>query len=99
VPKTLLFEVKKSLQENFFVFVPKQEGTVYEDPEKEDPTVYVSEKTNRGPLTPDWLEEHWPSAGQNSRDFKPTSGKSIMCAYKLCKVEFRYWGMQSKIER
>uniref|UniRef100_A0A2K6N6G1 Phosphatidylinositol transfer protein membrane associated 2 n=1 Tax=Rhinopithecus bieti TaxID=61621 RepID=A0A2K6N6G1_RHIBE len=23
----------------------------------------------------------------------------IMCAYKLCKVEFRYWGMQSKIER
>ena len=27
------------------------------------------------------------------------SGQSIMCAYKLCKVEFRYWGMQSKIER
>ena len=26
-------------------------------------------------------------------------GKAIMCAYKLCKVEFRYWGMQSKIER
>ena len=26
-------------------------------------------------------------------------GQSIMCAYKLCKVEFRYWGMQSKIER
>ncbi|CDQ85508.1 unnamed protein product [Oncorhynchus mykiss] len=23
----------------------------------------------------------------------------VMCAYKLCKVEFRYWGMQSKIER
>lgn len=22
-----------------------------------------------------------------------------MCAYKLCKVEFRYWGMQSKIEK
>ena len=22
-----------------------------------------------------------------------------MCAYKLCKVEFRYWGMQAKIER
>ena len=26
-------------------------------------------------------------------------GQAIMCAYKLCKVEFRYWGMQSKIER
>lgn len=28
-----------------------------------------------------------------------SSGKSIMCAYKLCKVEFRYWGMQTKIEK
>ena len=26
-------------------------------------------------------------------------GRAIMCAYKLCRVEFRYWGMQSKIER
>ena len=33
--------------------------------------------------------------------FKPicSEGDAIMCAYKLCKVEFRYWGMQSKIER
>jgi hypothetical protein len=22
----------------------------------------------------------------------------IMCAYKLCKVEFRYWGLQSRVE-
>mgnify|MGYP001507105703 CR=1 FL=1 len=22
-----------------------------------------------------------------------------MCAYKLCRVEFKYWGMQNKIER
>ena len=21
-----------------------------------------------------------------------------MCAYKLCRVEFKYWGMQAKIE-
>lgn len=27
------------------------------------------------------------------------NGKSIMCAYKLCKVEFRYWGMQTKLEK
>jgi len=27
------------------------------------------------------------------------SGKSIMCAYKLCRVEFRYWGMQTKLEK
>ena len=26
-------------------------------------------------------------------------GKSMMCIYKLCKVEFKYWGMQNKLER
>ena len=28
-----------------------------------------------------------------------TNGKAVMCAYKLCRVEFKYWGMQAKIER
>lgn len=74
-----------------------QEGTVYEVPEIEDPTLYVSEKTGRGALSPDWIEEHWSACKGKTQ---PTSeGKAIMCAYKLCKVEFRYWGMQSKIER
>jgi len=30
---------------------------------------------------------------------KTACKESIMCAYKLCRVEFRYWGMQSKCER
>lgn len=31
---------------------------------------------------------------------QPTpSGKSLMCAYKLCRVEFRYWGVQTKLEK
>ena len=30
---------------------------------------------------------------------KTASKETIMCAYKLCRVEFRYWGMQSKCER
>uniref|UniRef100_A0A8C4WVF6 Phosphatidylinositol transfer protein membrane associated 2 n=1 Tax=Eptatretus burgeri TaxID=7764 RepID=A0A8C4WVF6_EPTBU len=50
----------------------------------EDPRLYWSMKTGRGPLSDNWI----------SNEPKP-----IMCAYKLCKVEFRYWGMQSKIER
>ena len=33
------------------------------------------------------------------REMPTPGGKAIMCAYKLCKVEFRYWGVQSKIER
>lgn len=34
-----------------------------------------------------------------NKSMPTSSGKSIMCAYKLCKVEFRYWGMQTKIEK
>ncbi|XP_072096866.1 membrane-associated phosphatidylinositol transfer protein 2 isoform X6 [Mobula birostris] len=56
---------------------------------EEDPKQYKSTKTGRGPLSDNWIEE-----------CKNRTGKMpIMCAYKLCKVEFRYWGMQSKIER
>lgn len=56
---------------------------------EEDPKLYQSLKTRRGPLSDDWIEEI-------QQDPAPAA---VMCAYKLCKVEFRYWGMQSKIER
>ncbi|XP_053784658.1 membrane-associated phosphatidylinositol transfer protein 2 isoform X1 [Desmodus rotundus] len=54
---------------------------------EEDPKLFHSTKTQRGPLSDNWIEEY-------KQQVFP-----IMCAYKLCKVEFRYWGMQSKIER
>ncbi|XP_042621513.1 membrane-associated phosphatidylinositol transfer protein 2 isoform X4 [Cyprinus carpio] len=56
---------------------------------EEDPKLYKSYKTQRGPLCDDWIAEINNNPGK----------MPIMCAYKLCKVEFRYWGMQSKIER
>ncbi|KAG7498318.1 M-phase phosphoprotein 9 [Solea senegalensis] len=56
---------------------------------EEDPKLYQSIKTKRGPLSDDWIEEIIQNPCENQ----------VMCAYKLCKVEFRYWGMQSKIER
>lgn len=61
---------------------------------EEDPKVYVSEKTKRGPLTENWRKEYIAACKDPSN-----KDKAIMCAYKLCKVEFKYWGMQSKIER
>ena len=64
---------------------------------EEDPTSFMSTKTGRGPLDQDWLETY--SADCVGRTMPTTEGKAVMCAYKLCKVEFRYWGMQSKIER
>lgn len=54
--------------------------------EKEDPSTYASEKTGRGPLDADWIE-------------KSHQAKQIMCAYKLCRVEFKYWGTQGRVER
>ncbi|KAM4532411.1 membrane-associated phosphatidylinositol transfer protein 2 isoform 1-T1 [Fundulus diaphanus] len=65
-------------------YIPPHEYLV-----EEDPKLYQSIKTRRGPLTEDWIEEINQNPGQTV----------VMCAYKLCKVEFRYWGMQSKIER
>ncbi|XP_058492088.1 membrane-associated phosphatidylinositol transfer protein 2-like isoform X3 [Solea solea] len=56
---------------------------------EEDLRLFKSAKTQRGPLREDWIEEYNNNPGKTP----------IMCAYKLCKVEFRYWGMQSKIER
>ncbi|CAI5445087.1 unnamed protein product [Caenorhabditis angaria] len=53
----------------------------------EDPKLFKSTKTGRGPLSEDWVEEH------------RRKGLTIMCAYKLCRVEFRYWGMQTRAER
>ncbi|KJH44553.1 phosphatidylinositol transfer protein [Dictyocaulus viviparus] len=54
---------------------------------EEDPKIYQSRKTNRGPLSDDWVEEF------------VRAGKPIMCAYKMCRVEFRYWGVQTRAER
>ena len=60
---------------------------------EEDPKLFISEKTKRGPLTDNWLAEY-------ARDSKiPGKKKCVMTAYKLCRVEFKYWGMQNKIER
>ncbi|CAA9994565.1 unnamed protein product [Nesidiocoris tenuis] len=64
---------------------------------EEDPSLFISRKTKRGPLSENWLEEYWNEC--KDRPMPLPNGKSIMCAYKLCKVEFRYWGMQTKLER
>lgn len=53
---------------------------------EEDATTFVSEKTGRGPLEENWIES----------SFKDSK---IMCAYKLCRVEFRFWGFQTRGER
>ncbi|XP_050346960.1 protein retinal degeneration B [Nymphalis io] len=63
----------------------------------EDPKLFVSQKCNRGPLSDSWLEEYWREVQGKTQPL--ANGKSLMCAYKLCRVEFRYWGMQTKLEK
>jgi len=56
------------------------------DPNKykveEDPTLFESQKTGRGKLTKNWQQHTQP----------------VMTSYKYASVEFRYWGLQTRIE-
>eukprot|EP01029_Cantina_marsupialis_P014733 TRINITY_DN3232_c0_g1_i1.p1 TRINITY_DN3232_c0_g1~~TRINITY_DN3232_c0_g1_i1.p1 ORF type:complete len:286 (-),score=67.14 TRINITY_DN3232_c0_g1_i1:141-998(-) len=52
--------------------------------EEFDCKLFHSEKTGRGPL----VHEGW------QKDAKP-----VMCCYKLMTVDFKYWGLQKKIEK
>jgi len=50
----------------------------------EDPSKYKSVKTDRGPLVGlDWNKAVSP----------------VMCCYKLVTVEFKWWGLQTRIEK
>ncbi|KAF7635329.1 DDHD domain-containing protein [Meloidogyne graminicola] len=47
----------------------------------------VIDFVRRGPLTENWIDECI------------SNGWPLMCAYKLCKVEFKYWGLQTRGEK
>nr|CFW94244.1 Eka-PI transferase 1 protein [Euperipatoides kanangrensis] len=72
-----------------FVDVVKDPVSANDYKREEDPRYYISRKTGRGPLIESWRTDYINSSIE----------KTIMCAYKLCRVEFRYWGTQNKIER
>ncbi|XP_022080544.1 cytoplasmic phosphatidylinositol transfer protein 1-like isoform X2 [Acanthaster planci] len=50
--------------------------------EEEDLTKFQSRKTGRGPLQPGWREQC----------------QTIMCSYKVVRVKFDVWGLQSRVE-
>ncbi|XP_013879131.1 phosphatidylinositol transfer protein alpha isoform isoform X1 [Austrofundulus limnaeus] len=54
---------------------------------EQDPAIFKSVKTGRGPLGPDWQKE----LAQNPNC-------PHMCAYKLVTVEFKWMGLQNKME-
>ncbi|XP_050351288.1 cytoplasmic phosphatidylinositol transfer protein 1-like [Nymphalis io] len=50
--------------------------------ESEDPKLFKSEKSGRGPLIEGWRDDHKP----------------IMCCYKVVHAKFEVWGLQTKVE-
>lgn len=48
----------------------------------EDPKTFKSQKTGRGPLNGNWMQSVQP----------------VMCAYKLVTVEFKWFGLQNRVE-
>ncbi|XP_076010276.1 phosphatidylinositol transfer protein beta isoform-like [Genypterus blacodes] len=55
---------------------------------EEDPTIFHSAKTGRGPLGPNW-----------KRDVAGNPECPKMCAYKLVTVKFKWWGMTDRVEK
>ncbi|XP_051569260.1 phosphatidylinositol transfer protein beta isoform-like [Myxocyprinus asiaticus] len=53
---------------------------------EEDPAIFHSEKTGRGPLGPEWKKE------------LHNGNCPYMTAYKLVTVHFRWWGLQGRVE-
>ncbi len=51
--------------------------------EDEDPTKFLSKKTGRGQLKPNWRDHTQP----------------LMCCYKLVTVEFKWFGLQGRVEK
>jgi len=49
---------------------------------QEDPTKFVSQKSGRGPLQPNWRD----------------TCKPVMCSYKYTTVRFDVWGLQGRVE-
>ena len=47
-----------------------------------DPRTFTSEKTGRGPLKEGWVQSQTP----------------VMCCYKLVRCEFKWFGLQEKVE-
>nr|XP_056715516.1 phosphatidylinositol transfer protein beta isoform isoform X1 [Euleptes europaea] len=53
----------------------------------EDPALFQSVKTKRGPLGPNWKKE-----------LAADEDCPKMCAYKLVTIKFKWWGLQNKVE-
>ncbi|KAA0705883.1 Phosphatidylinositol transfer protein beta isoform [Triplophysa tibetana] len=64
----------------------------------EDPSIYHSEKTSRGPLGPEWKNDKLSFASMSPQKELHNGNCPYMTAYKLVTVHFRWWGLQGRVE-
>lgn len=67
----------------------------HDNVEEENPLTYKSTKTQRGPLTTDWLKEREDIDDQK----RAADNLDLMCVYKICRVEFKQWPVQHRVEQ
>lgn len=76
----------------------------YDNVEDENPLTYKSEKTQRGPLTKEWLSECEGLDNEQELNHSESNGAknqsgNFMCVYKICRVEFKQWPIQYRVEQ
>lgn len=75
-------EDKLKLREIVHIDIANDQISNNDYKQDEDPTIYKSEKTGRGPLKGNWM----------------SSVEPVMTCYKLVTVEFKWFGLQTKVE-
>ncbi|XP_039753209.1 cytoplasmic phosphatidylinositol transfer protein 1 [Pararge aegeria] len=77
-----LTQEEQELREVDFMDIAFDEIKPHHYKESEDPKLYKSEKSGRGPLLEGWRDTQKP----------------IMCCYKVVNAKFEVWGLQTKVE-
>ncbi|OWR43809.1 Cytoplasmic phosphatidylinositol transfer protein 1 [Danaus plexippus plexippus] len=70
------------LREVDFIDIAFDEVKPHHYKESEDPKLFKSEKSGRGPLVEGWRD----------------NDKPVMCCYKVVHAKFEVWGLQTKVE-
>ena len=98
--KSNVFNLSEDEQKNIqidYVDIVKDQSLTNNYIKEEDPLFFQSKKTNRGPLDENWYEEY-------RDEFKRSieygnQARSVMCAYKLIKVQCNVWAIGKRVEK
>ena len=76
-----------------YIYIVNDVININEYKVEEDPSLFQSIHTKRGPLSTTWIDDLKMSAQKNKNII------TYMCVYKLCRIECAFWGCQSRVEK